>query len=45
MKQCIDQYSGAETELEKTRSTIASKKGYIRELGKQVIAVQRSFHD
>lgn len=36
LKQCIDQYSGAETELEKTRHTIAQKRSNIKDLGKQV---------
>jgi len=34
LKQCIDQYSAAKTELEKTRSTIETKRVQIRELGK-----------
>merc|ERR1712240_478629 len=36
LKQCIDQYSAAKTELEKTRSTIDTKRVQIRELGKQL---------
>ena len=36
LKQCIDQYSGAETELEKTRHTIAQKKSSVKEQAKQV---------
>ena len=36
LKQCIDQYSGAETELEKTRQTITLKKSHVKDLGKQV---------
>jgi len=36
LKQCIDQYSAAKTELEKTRSSIDTKKVQIRDLGKQL---------
>ena len=36
LKQCIDQFTSAETEIEKTRTTIANKKGFTRQLGKQV---------
>ena len=36
LKQCIDQYSGAETELETTRKSIQRKKSYMKELGKEV---------
>eukprot|EP00092_Neocalanus_flemingeri_P012357 GFUD01013323.1.p1 GENE.GFUD01013323.1~~GFUD01013323.1.p1 ORF type:complete len:1085 (-),score=369.84 GFUD01013323.1:206-3460(-) len=36
LKQCIDQYSAAKTELEKTRNTIDAKRVQIRELGKQL---------
>ena len=36
LEQCIDQYSAAETELKKTRSTIEIKWLQIRELGKQL---------
>jgi len=34
LKQCVDQYSAAKTDLEKTRSTIETKRVQIRELGK-----------
>jgi len=36
LKQCIDQYSAAKTELEKTRNTIETKRVQIRDLGKQL---------
>jgi len=36
LKQCIDQYSAAKTELEKTRNTIDTKRVQIRDLGKQL---------
>ena len=35
-KQCIDQYSAAKLELEKTRNTIETKRVQIRDLGKQL---------
>jgi len=36
LKQCIDQYSAAKTELEKTRETIERKQVLIKDLGKQL---------
>ena len=36
LKQCIDQYSAAKLELEKTRNTIDTKRVQIRDLGKQL---------
>jgi len=39
LKQCIDQYSGAETELENTRKSIQRKKSHMKELGKEVAII------
>lgn len=36
LKQCIDQYSAANTELEKTRETIDRKQALLKDLGKQL---------
>ena len=36
LKQCIDQYGAAKTELEKTRNIIDTKRAQIRDLGKQL---------